>query len=99
MATTRHIGPNRGDLADPNAPDRWRHFRVTRPAGYSERTPGHTDLGARQGYYTDAWNVRDAQLRICERDGHTGEAAETDILIGLDVQEWGEASSKPKPHL
>lgn len=30
------------------------HYRVTRPEGYGPGTPGYTDLGARQGYYTDA---------------------------------------------
>ena len=43
------------------------HYRVTRPEGYGPNTPGYTDLGARQGYYTDAASPDAARAEIRSR--------------------------------
>ena len=76
------------------------HYRVTRPEGYGPGTPGYNDLGARQGYYTDADTpnaarvVIDTRLRADKWSSYRpGEP--------LDVQPWGRGSGAPdgKPDL
>lgn len=70
------------------------HYRVTRPETYGPGTPGYTDLGARQGYYTDAdspdaaRDIIDSRLRKDKWSSYRpGEA--------LDVQTWGRGTGEP----
>ncbi len=66
-----------------------RHFRVSRPFVYrSPKCPGHRDVSARQGHYTDACCATQAAriitARLLAAKAFTnGATAET-----LDVQVW-----------
>lgn len=57
------------------------HYRVTRPGIYSNKTPGHANPGARQGYYCDAESVAEARETIRARQGFAPSER-------LDVQDW-----------
>lgn len=68
------------------------HYRVTRPEVYGPYTPGYTDLGARQGYYTDAESPDAARAEIRSRlsdDKWSGYRQGEP----LDVQPWGRNTS------
>jgi len=64
-----------------------RHYRITRPGGYSLHTPGHKSLGARQGYYVDAASPIEACRKLVERcPSFKGET--------FDVQVWDNDKAK-----
>jgi len=59
-------------------------WRVTRPGQYvSPGCPGHTDPGARQGYYIRAWSAEEAVLQMARV--HKAD-------VEFDVQPWGHNS-------
>jgi hypothetical protein len=71
-------------LHDADCKDTPHHYRVTRPLGYSPSTPGHLDVSARQGHYTDACCATQAASVIRERLVGKGYGK----LSELDVQVW-----------